>query len=62
VSGRAIGEKFPEDFLFRLTEAEVQELRNIGRAAPNRSQIVTGSQRHKGPRFLPYAFTEHGDL
>jgi hypothetical protein len=27
---------------------------------PNRSQIVTGSQKHRDPRFLPYAFTEHG--
>ena len=26
----------------------------------NRSQIVTGSQKHRDPRYLPYAFTEHG--
>ncbi len=25
-----------------------------------RSQSVTGSQKHRDPRFLPYAFTEHG--
>ncbi len=30
--------------------------------APNRSQIVTGSQRHRDPRFMPYAFTEHGAI
>ena len=46
--------RFPEDFRFRLTLAEV--------AALNRSQIVTGSQRHRDPRFLPWAFTEHGAL
>ncbi len=26
----------------------------------NRSQIVIGSQRHRDPRFLPFAFTEQG--
>lgn len=30
--------------------------------AGNRSQIATGSQKHRDPRFLPYAFTEHGAL
>jgi hypothetical protein len=44
--------RFPGDFVFRLTSAEV--------AALNRSQIVTGSIRHRDPRFRPYAFTEHG--
>src|SRR6185369_23690 len=28
----------------------------------NRSQFVTGSQRHRDPRFSPLAFTEHGAL
>jgi hypothetical protein len=28
----------------------------------NRSQIVTGSQKHRDPRLLPYAFTEHGAI
>src|SRR5436190_11098567 len=46
--------RFPEDFMFRLTRDEVTEL--------NRSQIVTGSQKHRDPRFPPYAFTEHGAL
>ena len=26
----------------------------------NRSQFVIGYQKHRDPRFLPYAFTEHG--
>ena len=26
----------------------------------NRSQFVTGSQKHRDPRLLPYAFTEKG--
>jgi hypothetical protein len=38
--------------MFRLTSQEAEAL--------NRSQIVTGSQKHRDPRLLPYAFTEHG--
>src|SRR5260221_5758185 len=44
-------ERFPEDFMFRLTSTEAEEL--------NRSQFATTSQKHRGPRLLPYAFTEH---
>jgi hypothetical protein len=44
-------DRFPEDFMFRLTEHGLKE---------NRSQIVTGSQRHRDPKNPPYAFTEHG--
>jgi hypothetical protein len=40
--------------MFRLTAAEVEAL--------NRSQIVTGSQKHRDPRFPPYAFAEHGAI
>jgi hypothetical protein len=47
-------DRFPEDFMFRLTRAEIDAL--------NRSQIVTGSQKHRDPRFPPYAFTEHGAI
>lgn len=45
-------QRFPEDFLLRLTPEETQEL--------NRSQIVTGSQKHRDPRYPPFAFTEQG--
>jgi hypothetical protein len=45
-------ERFPEDFMFQLTPKELAEL--------DRSQIVTGSQKHRDPRFRPYAFTEQG--
>jgi len=45
-------ERFPSDFMFQLTRAEVAQL--------NRSQNVIGSQKHRDPRFRPYAFTEHG--
>ena len=45
-------ERFPSDFMFQLTPSEVTQL--------NRSQIVIGSQKHRDPRFRPYAFTEQG--
>lgn len=45
-------ERFPGDFMFQLTPAEVAQL--------NRSQIVIGSEKHRDPRFRPYAFTEQG--
>ena len=44
---------FPSDFMFRLKISELQI---------NRSQIATGSQKHRDPRFPPYAFTEHGAI
>lgn len=44
--------RFPADFAFRLTRAEVRTL--------NRSQIATGSRKHRDPRNSPIAFTEHG--
>jgi ORF6N domain len=47
-------ERFPEDFMFRLSRAEAEAL--------NRSQSVTGSQKHRDPRFPPHAFTEHGAI
>ena len=43
--------RFPSDFMFHLTEREIRNLR---------SQIATGSQKHRDPKYLPYAFTEHG--
>ena len=46
--------RFPDDFMFRLTAAEVEAL--------NRSQFATGSQKHRDPRFAPFAFTEHGAI
>jgi len=42
--------RFPRDFMFQLTRSELTQL--------NRAQIVIGSQKHRDPRFRPYAFTE----
>ena len=45
-------DRFPADFMFQLSTKEVVDL--------NRSQFVTGSQKHRDPRSKPYAFTEQG--
>lgn len=64
-------DRFPEDFAFQLTIQEVAQLRSQAvtsntelidtqREDQNRSQFVTGSQKHRDPRLRPWAFTEHG--
>ena len=44
-------ERFPDDFMFQLTEVEAKALK---------SQSVTSNWG--GRRYIPYAFTEHGIL
>jgi hypothetical protein len=44
-------DRFPPDFMFRLTVHEAESLR---------SQIVTSKPRRGGRRTAPYAFTEQG--
>ena len=43
--------RFPEDFMFQLTDKETQNWK---------SQIVTSNAIEMGVRRNPYAFTEHG--
>jgi hypothetical protein len=45
-------ERFPENFMFQLTEKEVEDMV---------SQNAIPSKKHLGG-YLPYAFTEHGVL
>jgi hypothetical protein len=60
--------RFPGDFAFQLTGPEYAGLLSgfatSGSQAGqlNRSQFATGSQKHRDPRFRPWAFTEHGAL
>src|SRR2546423_12317979 len=49
-------DKFPEDFLLRLTVSEAAGAQIL------RSQIVTSNKKRGGRRSLPYAFTEHGAI
>src|SRR5689334_4717977 len=44
-------DRFPPDFMFRLTESEFAGLR---------SQVVTSKRGSGGRRHLPYVFTEQG--
>ena len=44
-------DRFPEDFMFQLTDEEAISLR---------SQFATTNTGRGGRRYLPYAFTEHG--
>ena len=47
-------ERFPEDFMFEMTEHEYNSL-----IISLRSQFVISNERG-GRRYMPYAFTEHG--
>lgn len=46
-------ERFPEDFMFQLTQEESESLR---------SQFATSKIKRGGRTYLPYVFTEHGVL
>ena len=46
-------DRFPEFFMFQLTEDEFNSLRY---------QIGTSNERKGGRRYLPFVFTEHGVL
>lgn len=67
-------ERFPEDFMFRLTADEFEEIRSQMVGMGNQLQTVTGlatgslrsqivtSKGRGGRRYAPYAFTEHGAI
>ena len=50
--------RFPNDFLFQLTEAEARGI-SAG-LLPNSSQTVMSSRKHRGRSYRPFAFTEQG--
>lgn len=58
-------DKFPEDFMFRLTVNEREIIRSqIATSSDNEinnsSQIILSSKKHRRKVYTPYAFTEHG--
>ena len=55
-------ERFPEDFMFQLTENEWVMMRSqiMTTSDSNWSQIATSSKKHRGKSYMPFAFTEHG--
>lgn len=48
---RRNSDRFPNDFMFQVTEIEYENLR---------SQFVTSNKGRGGRRYMPYAFTEEG--
>jgi len=52
-------DRFPENFMFQLTDNEYENLRSQIVTSSWKSQIVTSNQ-HGGRRYLPYVFTEQG--
>ena len=46
-------DRFPDDFMFQLTEDEYKALR---------SQFATSNTGRGGRRYLPFCFTEHGAI
>ncbi len=66
-------QRFPDDFAFQLTAADLANLRSQFAASrlqaaenpedmANWSQFATSSSRHRGATYRPWAFTEHGAL
>jgi hypothetical protein len=65
-------ERFPNDFMFQLSDEEARLLRSQLSALENRqssenkgagrnwSQFVTSSRKYRGTKYRPYAFTEQG--
>src|SRR5437879_2732297 len=53
--------RFPADFMFQLSPEEAELVQGLGSSfAPNSSQTVMSSPKHRGRKYIPYAFTEQG--
>jgi hypothetical protein len=60
--------RFPEDFMFQLSPEEAELIQGMGYSSatpspvlrPNSSQTVMSSPKHRGRKYVPYAFTEQG--
>jgi hypothetical protein len=60
-------ERFPEDFMFRLTRDEATGLKSVLGSPSNPSSTSSRSQivilkRGANVKYLPHAFTEHGAI
>lgn len=53
-------ERFPQDFMFRLTESEWENVKRNLLVDNMPSQIVIASPNRRNKSAPPYAFTEHG--
>ena len=55
-------DRFPADFMFRITEKEWTELEHNTQISNMQSQIVTASPNRRNKSNPPYVFTEHGTV
>jgi len=55
-------ERFPEDFVFRVTAEEISPLRCQSGISKNEPGAGVVKVDRGGRCYLPYAFTEHGAL
>ena len=53
-------DRFPDDFMFKLSKNEWEEIERNIQNTNMRSQIVTASPNRRNKSNPPYAFTEHG--
>ena len=54
-------DRFPQDFMFQLTNPELDYLRSENTDSPSRSHFATlNKQRGKNIKYFPYVFTEQG--
>ena len=53
-------DRFPADFMFKLSVNEWAEIERNNQITNMRSQIVTASSNKRNKSNPPYAFTEHG--
>lgn len=53
-------DRFPDDFMFKLTEREWLEIERNIQISNMQSQTVTASPNRRNKSNPPYAFTEHG--
>ena len=54
-------ESFPEDFMFRLTKEEWEEMSSqIVMTTSSSQSVMMDFPKNRTGKYLPYAFTEHG--
>ncbi len=54
-------ESFPEDFMFRLTKEEWEEMSSqIVMTSPSSQIVMMDLPKNRTGKYLPYVFTEHG--
>ena len=53
--------RFPEDFMFQITEKEWELIgTQFVKSTNSSSQVVMSSNKNRGKSYKPYAFSEHG--